>query len=98
MEDRRKAGSFAWLDSKEAEGRVSPPTFFFFFKAGGSVAKPHTLMESEEKDGNKDWKRGAQRKRLERLREGEKKPQKKPEGTACLTSLLISNTPSWIFS
>jgi len=55
-------------------------------------------MESEEKDGNKDWKRGAQRKRLERLREGEKKPQKKPEGTACLTSLLISNTPSWIFS
>lgn len=56
--ERRNAGSFAWLESKEAEKRVSPPPF----EERGSVANhTHTAGKLRRKTGkeeNKDWKRG----------------------------------------
>lgn len=73
-EERRNAGSFAWLESKEAERRA-----FFLprpFEARGSVAnhthcwKTTVRRKRGGKEENKDWRRGKSRKKKRKIWRG----------------------------
>lgn len=67
-EERRNTGSFAWLQSKEAEWRA----FFPFFLKEREHGKPHTLLQNhtEEEEGKE-----REEQRREKAAQGGKKTQ-----------------------
>lgn len=91
--EKKNAGSFAWLESKEADKSDPPPPFF---EAECVWQTTHTAGKPQEKE---ERKRGEQRVE-QRTPEGKRTRMARfeEEVKKCLTSLLISNTPSWIFS
>lgn len=67
--EKRNAGSFAWLESKEADKSVFSPLLFKQREYG----KPHTLLENHKrkrrgKEENEEWSRGQLKEREQEWR------------------------------
>lgn len=85
--EEKNAGSFAWLESKEADRSFFSP--LPFKQRGGTANHTHCWKTTGERGEEKGEQREEQR-----TADGKTEGFEEESTRACLTSLLISNTPS----